>query len=529
MKKSIRFKISLAIVPVLVISFALMQYVIIGEFKGATFQQTQNNLTMLNKSISQTLKTAMNFGDSSMIEKVIEDASKIKGIENIVVHKSQEVINAFGLNATISEDPIIQEQFLNPKNLNIEIESDEKHILRSIQPVIAEADCLACHVTSKEGDVLGVIDMDYSFEAVDKDLFERSKKFIFIFIAFLVVIAALLFYALKYIVGNPLSDLLERARDLASGDGDLTARVNIKSDDEIGEVGHNINIFIEKIQKTVTDSQKIANRVGSTSGVLNTNASKLLESAKNQKHQVEESYKLTQKVEHELEVSEDLAIKTAEDNMASYEVLNDMTSSLGKVVDHITDSSASEQEMAQKIGTVAAQTDQIKGVLGMIKDIADQTNLLALNAAIEAARAGEHGRGFAVVADEVRKLAERTQKSLSEIDVTIGVIVQGVTDLSETMNQNAQKIASLANGAQELANKASQTKDRTHKSIQVSKDASQKAVEIAKLTKVLMDKMHATLSSSEDNEKVAQELLEISKELEDVSDQLEEDLSSFKA
>jgi methyl-accepting chemotaxis protein len=308
----------------------------------------------------------------------------------------------------------------------------------------------------------------------------------------------------------------------------LTARVKVKSDDEIGRVGEHVNVFIEKIHAIMVDAQSMARSVGLTSTNLNSNASGILEGAKTQNKQVQESYELTQKVEKELDVSEELAIKTAEDNMASYEVLNDMTTSLEDVVQNITTSSSKEQDMAHKIGSVVTQTEQIKGVLEMIKDIADQTNLLALNAAIEAARAGEHGRGFAVVADEVRKLAERTQKSLAEIDVTIGVIVQGVMDLSDSMNYNAKQIEQIATGAQTVMDKASQTKDRTFESIQVSKKSSQKAVEIARLTKVLMEKMHLTMSSSEDNEKVARELLEISKSLQEVSATLEKDLSSFK-
>lgn len=428
----------------------------------------------------------------------------------------------------VSDDPVIETQFKNPHNLNLELAGTTGRILRLVVPLIAEGECLACHPTSAQGDVLGVMDMRYSFATIDEDLAQRSIKFILIFSAFLLFITTLLLFALKRIVGNPVEALLGRAKDLASGDGDLTARVTIKSDDEIGEVGHNVNVFIEKIQQTVISSQQIAHNAGSTSGTLNTSASTLLESAKNQSSQVKESYALTQKVEKELDRSEKLAIKTAEDNMASFEVLDDMTNSLNEVVGHISSSSSSEQEMAQKIGSVAVQTEQIKGVLGMIKDIADQTNLLALNAAIEAARAGDHGRGFAVVADEVRKLAERTQKSLAEIDVTIGVIVQGVMDLSEGMNINANKIASIAGSAQGLVDKASETKDRTHQSIQASKEASQKAVEIAKMTKELMEEMHTTLSVSEDNEKVARELLDISKVLKDASTNLENDLSTFK-
>ncbi len=133
--------------------------------------------------------------------------------------------------------------------------------------------------------------------------------------------------------------------------------------------------------------------------------------------------------------------------------LKDANNAILELTKDIQSSAATEIELAHRIQQLSSDATQVKDILVVIGDIADQTNLLALNAAIEAARAGEHGRGFAVVADEVRKLAERTQKSLQEINATINVIVQAIVDSSDQMTSNSKKVESLATTACDVETK----------------------------------------------------------------------------
>ena len=146
----------------------------------------------------------------------------------------------------------------------------------------------------------------------------------------------------------------------------------------------------------------------------------------------------------------EVAHKTAEESSKSLTSVEDIGQRLGSLLELISSSH-------EGIVSLEGRSKEISEVVRLIKDIADQTNLLALNAAIEAARAGEHGRGFAVVADEVRKLAERTQKSLVEINATINVIVQSIMDASMQMTENSEGIQALATTAAEVESRINES------------------------------------------------------------------------
>ncbi|MFV1872146.1 MAG: methyl-accepting chemotaxis protein [Oleiphilus sp.] len=264
-----------------------------------------------------------------------------------------------------------------------------------------------------------------------------SGLFLFAFIAISILFP-------KMIV-SPMKALINHVNDLASGGGDLTKKVKVQSEDEIGEMGHAVNHFIESLRGLLVQIIKLGTQFADQSDELKTLSSR-------NKHvtdgAMEETDMLATSIT-QMSVSVQEVAQNANNAANQAQQASDQSKLGQQVVEETKQAinvlSREVQESATVIEQLKDDASNIDDVVNVIRGIAEQTNLLALNAAIEAARAGEQGRGFAVVADEVRALASRTQSSTEEIQDMIGAL-QESADRAFTMMQQGKQRAESAVG-----------------------------------------------------------------------------------
>lgn len=251
---------------------------------------------------------------------------------------------------------------------------------------------------------------------------------------FIVLGLAIIAFASLSIV-KPIRQVVERLDDIASGEGDLTQRLEVKSEDEVGQLAQGFNRFLDKLQPTIKEVIATSEQVASTTSAAKASASSTRQSSESQFKEVD----LVATAAEEMTQTASLVVQNAEIAVGAASEAN----ASAKQGQQVIELSAGEmrklvERMSSAVPIVedlAKNNANITDILGVIEGISEQTNLLALNAAIEAARAGEQGRGFAVVADEVRNLASRTQASVGEIRQVIDKVQAGTQDVVEAIQE----------------------------------------------------------------------------------------------
>ncbi|MFA0660351.1 methyl-accepting chemotaxis protein [Vibrio splendidus] len=318
---------------------------------------------------------------------------------------------------------------------------------------------------------------------------------------------------------KPIRQVVERLNDIASGEGDLTQRLEVKSQDEIGQLSQGFNLFLDKLQHTIKEVIQTTEQVASTTSQAKASASSTRESSESQFKEVdlvataaEEMTQTAGLVVQNAEVAVDAACEANRSARQGQQVIELSAGEMRKLVERMSSAVPIVEELAKNNGNITE-------ILSVIEGISEQTNLLALNAAIEAARAGEQGRGFAVVADEVRNLASRTQSSVGEIRAVIDKVHAGTQDVVEAIQegnilandtalhvQNAvEDLGSIFASIEEISDMNSQIVRAAEEQQSVSGEVNQSVVNIRDLSAKILEQAAASEQVGSEIEQLSQQ------------------------
>lgn len=344
----------------------------------------------------------------------------------------------------------------------------------------------------------------------------------------IIAIASVVAYFSQQSLLRRISEITDGINDITSGGGDLTNKIKIKHKDEIGDLSSAFNSFVESLRVLVAGVRGDVKKLGVSSSELINTANKGNEVAAKQS----EASDLIVSAVHQMSTSTTelakIALVTSDETKQAMEFTNsgvDMISNSVTEINQLYSTIEGASGGAEKLST---ESENISSVLDVIRGIAEQTNLLALNAAIEAARAGEQGRGFAVVADEVRNLAQKTQQSTDSIQGMIEALQSGVSGVVEQIGDGFNKVTSTV----DLIKETESSLSKILASITTVSDMSTQTATATEQQQVVTEEINRNLHNLNDQinttSDIANETFNVSGQVETLAGQINKGVSRFK-